>query len=395
MSVDGEATLIRAHPRATTNRIDGMWYAGLDVHQAATVITVRNRKGEILVRGTVATTAAALRHFFASIRGKGRVTCESGPMAPWVAQILATRMREVVVSDARRNSLLAVGAKHDRIDADKLSELLRLGAIHPVYVGDALTRELRQLVAHYRRSIGDRTRIIQRLRSTFRECGIRVATHRGDPSRVPLRRLPRTAIRQVTAAYLRQLAVATEVKEEARATLLRIAASRPEFDLLQSIPFVGPVRAAELIAIVDDPWRFRSVRQFWSYAGLAVVQRMSSDQKTNEGSPSKTAKPRGVRLNRACQPHLRRLLREVAMYGSLRSGPLQRVYNYHIARGKRPAVARIALARKVASALLCIWRHGEPFSERHFKIPKSGKSSRRASLCLFGRVVDTAAETLC
>jgi len=282
-------------------------------------------------------------------------------------------MREVIVGDARRNHLLSAGAKHDRIDADKLSELLRLGAINPVYVGDASTHELRQLVAHYRRMIGDRTRTIQRIRSTFRECGIRVIGERGDPARVPLRKLPKTSVRQVVRAQLRQLAVTTELKNEARAELLRVARTRLEFDLLQSIPYIGEMRAAELIAIVDDPWRFGSVRKFWSYAGLAVIQRVSADR-TVSGEDTKDSKPRGVRLNAACQPHLRRLLREVALYASLRPGPLRRIYDHHIARGKRASVARIALARKVASALLCIWRYGQPFTESKFKVRKLRQS---------------------
>ena len=55
---------------------------------------------------------------------------------------------------------------------------------------------------------------IQRIRSTFRECGIRVIGERGDPARVPLRKLPKTSVRQVVRAQLRQLAVTTELKRE-------------------------------------------------------------------------------------------------------------------------------------------------------------------------------------
>ena len=47
-------------------------------------------------------------------------------MAAWVFHTLSTRLREVVVCDARRNRLLVSGSKNDRIDADKLSELLRI-----------------------------------------------------------------------------------------------------------------------------------------------------------------------------------------------------------------------------------------------------------------------------
>src|SRR5690348_14918384 len=123
-----------------------MWFAGLNVHHVATVITVRNGKGAILRRATIPTTAAALKQFFKSVRGRGKIVIESSALAAWAARTLSTRMREVIVGDARKTHLLAAGAKHDRMDADKLSELLRLDAISPVYIGDIATQELRQLV---------------------------------------------------------------------------------------------------------------------------------------------------------------------------------------------------------------------------------------------------------
>ena len=46
---------------------------------------------------------------------------------------------------------------------------------------------------------------------------------------------------------------------------------------LATAPGIGLVRAAYIVAVVMTPHRFRTARQFWSYSGLAVMTRSSSD----------------------------------------------------------------------------------------------------------------------
>ena len=45
----------------------------------------------------------------------------------------------------------------------------------------------------------------------------------------------------------------------------------------QSVPFLGPLRAAVLIGRVQTPHRFRTKRQFWAYCGLAIETRDSAE----------------------------------------------------------------------------------------------------------------------
>src|SRR5207244_3816422 len=67
----------------------------------------------------------------------------------------------------------------------------------------------------------------------------------------------------------------------------------PAFSLLQTIPYIGEIRAAQLLAFVAMPGRFRSVRQFWSYAGLGVERRVSGEHRVQEGSQVRNDKRRG------------------------------------------------------------------------------------------------------
>jgi transposase len=52
---------------------------------------------------------------------------------------------------------------------------------------------------------------------------------------------------------------------------------------LQSVPYLGPIRAALLIGRVQTPHRFRTKRQFWSYCGLALETRDSGEYRVMNG----------------------------------------------------------------------------------------------------------------
>jgi transposase len=290
------------------------------------------------------------------------IVCESGPMAAWVHRTLETRFRKIIVCDRRRTRLSTSGAKSDRIDADKLSDLLRRDQVHAVNVprGDAAL--LRRYALHYERMQRERSRIIQRLRSLFFECGIRVKSPRGAPHRVPLSRLVAPGAKYVARAYQRQLEVATAIALEARASLLALASKWSGFALLQTVPHIGEVRASLIIAIAEDPSRFRSLRSFWSYGGLGVVQKLSSEHRVENGKAVRDERTRGIRL-RVGHPLLKKVLRDIALYASVGRGQFRAVFDAHIARGKTPAIARIALARKIAAVILAVWRSGIPFSE--------------------------------
>jgi len=47
--------------------------------------------------------------------------------------------------------------------------------------------------------------------------------------------------------------------------------------VLTSIPYLGLIRAALLLARVQTPFRLRGKRQFWAYCGLALETRTSAD----------------------------------------------------------------------------------------------------------------------
>ena len=67
-----------------------------------------------------------------------------------------------------------------------------------------------------------------------------------------------------------------QLRREARHDLLLECRKHGASKLLRSIPWLGPIRVALLLAQVQTPHRFRSKRQFWAYCGLALETRSSA-----------------------------------------------------------------------------------------------------------------------
>ena len=71
--------------------------------------------------------------FIRGLRGTVWVAFEEGTSAAWLNDLLKPHVARVIVCDPRKNALLNAGNKNDRVDARKLSELLRAELLTPVY----------------------------------------------------------------------------------------------------------------------------------------------------------------------------------------------------------------------------------------------------------------------
>ncbi len=100
-------------------------YIGLDVHQATISAAVLESTGKLVMECILETKAATILQFVLGLRGSLHVTFEEGTCATWLHDLLKPHVTEVLVCDPRKNALLKVGTKNDRIDARKLADLLR------------------------------------------------------------------------------------------------------------------------------------------------------------------------------------------------------------------------------------------------------------------------------
>jgi len=274
-----------------------------------------------------------------------RLVIEVGPSAGWIHDLAREQGLEVQVANpsheawrwrARRN-------KTDRADAVMLARMSAMGELPVVHVPDADTRSWRRLIHHRDKIVGRLTAVKNTIRATLHQEGMSWPAARSGwtlRSVATLREMassPGEAVwKTILASELRQLELLGTELETIEEALQEISASRKEVALLQTIPGVGPRLAEAVVAIVDDPSRFRSGAEVGAYAGLAP-RTMQSGAMHRQGGISK----RGDGL-------LRKLLTQVSWLG-LRHNPWIREVFQRAARGmkSRRKIAVVAAARRL------------------------------------------------
>jgi hypothetical protein len=230
-------------------------YVGLDVHQATTVACVREESGRVIARAVVPTEEEALLGLFGTMRSSVHVAFEEGAQAQWLHDLLTPRPHRVLVCDRRGGK--KQGNKGDLLDADQISEDLRRGGLCAVYHGNGHRAALKELARTYENAVEDTTRTMLRLKALFRARAIRTpgqAVYEPENRSEWLARLSERGARLRAESLSRQLDVLKQIRQRAKAAMLAEAKKDPAWERLRTIPFLGPVRVALLLAILQTPW---------------------------------------------------------------------------------------------------------------------------------------------
>jgi transposase len=346
-------------------------YIGLDVHQATISAVVLDSTGKLVMESILETKAATILQFVHGLRGSLQVTLEEGTCAAWLHDLLKPHVAKVLVCDPRKNALLKSGNKNDRIDARKLADLLRSGLLSAVYHGENGLRALKELARSYLAVTQDLTRVMNRLKALYRSWAIPCAgeqvyapRHRGEW----LAKISEPGVRRRAEFYYQQLDALRALHHQVRHDLLAESRKHEATELLRQIPSIGPIRAALLVALIQTPHRFRSKRQLWAYSGMALKTYASGEYRFVGGQLQRSRKLLAIRgLNANHNHDLKNIFKGAATRAAVVAGPLQDFYAALVAKGMKPSMARLTLARKIAAITLLVWKKGVRFDAEHLK----------------------------
>jgi transposase len=290
-------------------------------------------------------------------------------------------------------------AKTDARDAYVIAETLRhRGDLQEVEVSTALVTELRLLVTHRTDLVGDRVRMVNRLRDVLSgyfpalERSFDYAHSRGALALLTgyqtsdaIRRLGKSRLRawlvkrkvrsadqiattavaaakaqhsivpgqEVAASIVADLAVqilaiGARISElEARITTTFRA--HPQAEIIESMPGMGPILGAELIAAAGDLNGYANAGRLASAAGLVPVPRDSGRRTGNLHRP--------IRYSRK----LRRVFYLSASAAMMREGPNRDFYLKKRGEGLKHVQALIALSRRRVDVLWALLRDNRVF----------------------------------
>jgi len=237
---------------------------GLDGHSSSCTFAVLSAKGKTLRTDVVETNGQSLVEYLRFIPGQLHLCLEEGTQSQWLFELLAPHTQEIAVVGGEKNR----GNKNDELDAVTLAERMRTGALGAkIFKAPLAFTSLRDLARAYGMVTGDVVRTKNRIKSFYRSRGVHPsagkAVYSVDRRAEELKRL-KGGTRQSVQLLCQELDILEAIKADAQQTLVTEAHKHAIVKVLETAPGLGPVRVAQLLAIVVSPHRFRTSRQFWA-----------------------------------------------------------------------------------------------------------------------------------
>jgi transposase len=332
-------------------------FVGIDAHSGQCSIKAISDQGEEILQVDVPTTATRLQRALKGLEGPVWAMVESSCIAPLVKDSIEKAVDRVVVCETRENRWIARSEnKSDQADADRLARLLRMGEFKEVHVPRGLRRDRLEVLRLYRKVQGDAIRTKNRIKSKYRENGVRVPgkkvyspRHRDEY----LKKIDRSQVLFMLEALYEKLDNDEAACDRILKRLFSLMKGTREHRVLKTIPGVGDLLASIMAAVIDDPWRFASKRQLWSYSALGVRSRWSGD-------PS-NVRVKGSNSGNRLMKYAAMSAAKAALRGDNR---FSRHYRKMVGDGVCPAMARRTVARQILATALAMLKSGEAYEEK-------------------------------
>ena len=283
-----------------------------------------------------------------------RVVIEIGSQAGWVCDLAEALGIEIQVANTNHEAWRWKNTKRktDRDDALKLARLSAMNQLPQVRLPANGVRQWRSLIGYRHTLVGRRTAIKNSIRAILDRQGMEWPTGKNGWTQKSVSTLKRLArpIDKVHPNNLWQGQLHVELQAfQAVETLITqvehrlevLAADNKRVKLLRTIPGVGPRLAEVVVAVIDEPKRFKNGKQVGAYAGLVPKQYESGTLR------------RSGRITGQGNKLLRALLVEVGWLMRRYNSYLRDVFD-RVCRGSktRRKIAVIAVARRL---LICCW----------------------------------------
>jgi transposase len=302
------------------------------------------------------THCAEAEQFYHDLKQKGfgvRVGLEATGHSRWFERLLAELNFEVWIGDpAQIRAKRVRKQKNDRRDAEHLLKLMLENHFPRLWVPTPQNRDVRQLLLHRHRLVQMRTRVMNQLQAIAMNEGVR--RKRGLWTRQGRAQLEALILPRWTSRRRQELLEVLDrfnpSIDELTKAIEQEAQRRPEVERLQTHPGVGPITALAYVLVVGTPERFDCGKQVASYLGLIPCEDSSADH-WRLGHISK----QGNAL-------LRFLLVQSALSAAHVEEEWRRKY-VHLSLRRNHAIAKIAIARKLAVRLFWMWRRGWDYEQ--------------------------------
>ena len=338
-----------------SNTTTGISVMGLDLGDRQCHYCLMDEAGEVVQRGTVATTDPSLARWAAGMQAT-RFVMEAGTHSAWVRRLLMRLGHEVLVANPNRMKLITQSTnKNDRVDAEWLAFAGRMPErfISPVEHRPEAIQEDLALMRSRANLVELRTAAVNHVRGILKSAGGRVPAC--DARYFHTKAAHFIPDHPGIAGHVPVIALLTKEIAALDLAVDRLIVERyPIANHLRKIRGVGPITSLAFVLTINDPYRFKKSRQVGAYIGMTPKQRQSGERDPQ------------LRITKAGNAYLRQLLVEAAHYIMGAQGEdsdLRRWGQKRLEHGGKNVKKRVlvAVARKLAVLLHRLWVTGEVY----------------------------------
>ena len=320
---------------------------------------------------TIKTTAVVLRDLVVEVK-PDIVLFEVGSSAGWISDMLRDMAVPFKVANTNHPAWKWCNnsKKTDRDDAYRMVTMFLHDTFPTVHIPNKVVRQKRSLVK-YRQSIVKRiTQSKNAIRAILNTVDISMPAGKSGWTKKSMDKLKKIALsfEQIEsdedywrAELYTELEILEKTTEQLKIVTRKmdaLADNDEKIQLVKTIPGVGNRVAEAVVAIIDDPHRFKSAKEVGSYAGL-VPRCYQSGQMERLGRI--TGRGNGL---------IRALLVEIGWLG-LQYEWMREIFD-RVQRGikSRSKIAIVALARHILVRCWAIMRDGSPWHGSVAKVEK-------------------------
>jgi transposase len=336
------------------------FYCGVDLHARSMYLCIRDQNGAIVLHQNLVAEPHSFLKAIEPFRADLVVGCECMFAWYWVADLCAEHKIPFVLGHALYLKAVHGGkTKNDKLDADKLSALLRGGNFPIAYVYPKGLRETRDLLRRRNGFVRQRALLVAHIQNTNSQYNLPVFGKKlvFAGNREELNVAERFTDASVRLSIETDLALIDALDERIHTLELHLERHAKiddanQYARLRSIPGVGKVLALVFLYEIHDIRRFPEVGNFLSYCRLVRAKHESNGK-------SKAASKGAKKIGNA---HLRWAIGEAVCLW-IRSSDRAKAWMKRNEKKRGKAKALAILGAKLARAMYHMLRKHEVFNE--------------------------------
>jgi transposase len=335
-------------------------YIGMDLHKSTSSFCVMDKEGLILREQRIPTTVSEVTKFINSLGKKQSISVALEPVSQWYlyADLLEELGTDVHLANPRRLKAIATSSsKTDKIDAKVIADHLRTNHLPEAYHAPKEVRGWKELVRSRSALVKLRTETKNRIHAVLFKNGLEspVASLFTSRGIIWLKSLEMESHFKLSIEkYLSVIEYLTkEIKDMEKVVREKVSETK-EMKLIKSIPGIGDILSATIMAEIGDIKRFKSPKQLQAYAGIVPWVHNSGDKQHNG------------RITKIGSAWLRYAVIEsvVGMARTRRSSDLKD-YFLKVKERRNYQTATVATARKLLAIIWSVLRNDREFIARY------------------------------